>query len=223
MADASSAPGVITVAIVEDQTDVREGLKFLIDRTNGYACRLAFGTMEAAIDWLAKPGTRPPQIMLVDIGLPGMSGLEGMRRLKEHHPDLRLVALTVYEDDGKIFEALCAGASGYLLKKTPPARLLECLQEVMRGGAPMSPEVASRVISLFRDIRPPEQTDYHLTPHELRLLKLLSEGHTYKTAAAELRSSVNTVGFHMRSIYTKLQVHSKSEAVAKALRQRIVR
>jgi DNA-binding NarL/FixJ family response regulator len=223
MADAPLAPGVITVAIVEDQTDVREGLRFLIDRTNGYACKSAFGTMEAALDWLARPGTTSPQILLVDIGLPGMSGLEGMRRLKEHHPDLRLVALTVYEDDGKIFEALCAGASGYLLKKTPPARLLECLQEVMCGGAPMSPEVASRVISLFRDIRPPEHTDYHLTPHELRLLKLLSEGHTYKTAAAELRSSVNTVGFHMRSIYTKLQVHSKSEAVAKALRQRIVR
>jgi DNA-binding NarL/FixJ family response regulator len=152
-----------------------------------------------------------------------MSGLEGMRLLKQRYPDLRLVALTVYEDDGKIFEALCAGASGYLLKKTPPARLLECLREVMSGGAPMSPEVASRVISLFRNIRPPDHTDYHLTPHELRLLKLLSEGHTYKTAAAELGSSVNTVGFHMRSIYTKLQVHSKSEAVAKALRQRIVK
>jgi DNA-binding NarL/FixJ family response regulator len=223
MADAPSEPGVISVAIVEDQTEVREGLKFLIDRTDGYSCRFAFGAMEAALDWLARPGTTPPRIVLVDIGLPGMSGLEGMRVLKERHPNLRLVALTVYEDEAKIFEALCAGASGYLLKKTPPARLLECLQEVTTGGAPMSPEVASRVISLFRDIRPPDHTDYHLTPHELRLLKLLSEGHTYKTAAAELRSSVNTVGFHMRSIYTKLQVHSKSEAVAKALRQRIVR
>jgi DNA-binding NarL/FixJ family response regulator len=223
MTDAPSSPGVITVAIVEDQADVREGLKFLIDRTDGYSCRSAFASMEETLSWLAKPGTAPPDIMLVDIGLPGMSGLEGMRILRQRHPDLRLVALTVYEDDGKIFEALCAGASGYLLKKTPPARLLECLREVMSGGAPMSPEVASRVIALFRDIRPPEHTDYHLTPHELRLLKLLSEGHTYKTAAAELRSSVNTVGFHMRSIYTKLQVHSKSEAVAKALRQRIVR
>jgi DNA-binding NarL/FixJ family response regulator len=223
MADAPPPAGFITVAIVEDQADVREGLTFLIDRTEGYSCKSGFATMEHAVDWLARVGTTPPDIMLVDIGLPGMSGLEGMRLLKQRYPDLRLVALTVYEDDGKIFEALCAGASGYLLKKTPPARLLECLREVMSGGAPMSPEVASRVISLFRNIRPPDHTDYHLTPHELRLLKLLSEGHTYKTAAAELGSSVNTVGFHMRSIYTKLQVHSKSEAVAKALRQRIVK
>ena len=209
---------MITVAIVEDQADVRDGLRFLIDRTPGYACKSAFRSMEDALKGFAQSGAVIPDVALVDIGLPGMSGLEGMRVLKQRYPELRLVALTVYEDDGRIFEALCAGASGYLLKKTPPARLLEGLREVMSGGAPVSPEVAKRVIALFREIRPPEHADYHLTPHETRLLKLLSEGHTYKTAAAELGSSVNTIDFHMRNIYAKLQVHSKSEAVAKALR-----
>jgi len=131
--------------------------------------------------------------------------------------------LTVYDDDKRIFDALCAGACGYLLKKTPPARLLECLQEAAGGGAPMSPEVPRRVVSLFREIRPPEEASYQLTPHEIRLLKLLVEGHNYKTAAVELNLSVNTIRFHMKSVYEKLQVHSKSEAVAKGLRQRIVR
>jgi DNA-binding NarL/FixJ family response regulator len=118
---------------------------------------------------------------------------------------------------------MCAGACGYLLKKIPPARLLESLKEVVNGGAPMSPQVARRVIALFREIRPPEGADYHLTPHEVRLLKLLVEGHNCKTAAAELGVSINTIRFHMRSIYEKLQVHSKSAAVAKSLRDRIVR
>ncbi len=118
---------------------------------------------------------------------------------------------------------MCAGACGYLLKKTPPARLLESLKEAVNGGGPMSPEVARRVIALFREIRPPGDADCHLTPHEIRVLKLLVEGHNYKTAALELAVSVNTIRFHMRSIYEKLQVHSKSEAVAKALRGRIIR
>ena len=131
--------------------------------------------------------------------------------------------LTVYDDDERIFGALCAGACGYLLKKTPAARLLECLREAVDGGAPMSPEVARRVITLFREIRPPQHADYHLSPHETRLLKLLVEGHNYKTAAVELGVTVNTISFHMRHIYEKLQVHSKSEAVAKALRNRLIK
>jgi DNA-binding NarL/FixJ family response regulator len=151
-----------------------------------------------------------------------MNGIEGIRRLKERHPDMPLLMLTVYDDDEYIFDALCAGACGYLLKKTPPSRLIECLREAIEGGAPMSPEVARKVIKLFRDVRPPERADYQLTPHEVRLLKLLVEGHNYKTAAAEVGVSVTTVAYHMRNIYDKLQVHSKSEAVAKALRHRLV-
>src|SRR5215216_3329460 len=211
----SSPTDLIKVAIIEDQHEIREGLRFLIHSTEGYNCVGGFESMEEALPVL---GGNLPDIVLTDIGLPDMSGIEGTRLMKERWPDLVVVALTIYDDDERIFEALCAGASGYLLKKTPPARLIECLKEAMDGGAPMSPEVASRVVSLFRTIRPPEKADYHLTPHEVRLLKLLVEGHSYKTAAAELRSSVNTVGFHMRNIYRKLQVHSKSEAVVKAMR-----
>lgn len=211
--------GEIRVALVEDVRALREGFRLLIDGTEGFRCTASFRTMEEAID---KLGPDPPDVLLTDIGLPGMSGIEGVRRLKERHPDLTVLMLTVYDDDERIFDALCAGACGYLLKKTPPARLLESLKEAASGGAPMTPEVARRVVALFREVRPPERADYHLTPHELRLLKLLVEGHNYKTAAAQLGISFNTVCFHIKQIYEKLQVHSKSEAVAKALRGRLV-
>jgi DNA-binding NarL/FixJ family response regulator len=210
---------VIRTAIVEDQRDIREGLTTLINGTEGYRCTGSYRSMEEALEGIRR---NMPDIALCDIGLPGMSGIEGIRILKERHPELQLLMLTVYDDDDRIFDALCAGACGYLLKRTSPARLLEGLTEAATGGAPMSPEVASRVIRLFRDIRPPERADYELTPHETRLLKLLVEGHNYTTAAAELGVSYNTVKFHMRRIYEKLQVHSKSEAVAKALRDRII-
>src|SRR5262245_10582311 len=212
-------PGVIRTAIVEDQRDIREGLTMLIDGTPGYKCTGSYRSMEEALDRIAAD---TPDVVLCDIGLPGMSGIEGIRILKERHPRLSLLMLTVYDDDDRIFDALCAGACGYLLKRTGPARLLESLREAVSGGAPMSPEVASRVIGLFREIRPPERADYDLTPHETRLLKLLVEGHNYTTAAEELKVSYNTVKFHMRHIYEKLQVHSKSEAVAKAMRERLI-
>src|SRR5262249_26881521 len=210
----SSGPPVIKVAIIEDQRDIRECLTYLINGTEGYRCTGSFQSMEDALDRIGK---QLPDVVLSDIGLTGMSGIEGIRILKERYPDLLYLMLTIYEDDERIFDAMCAGASGYLLKKTPPARLIESVREAVHGGAPMSPEVARRVISLFREMRPPERADYQLTPHETRLLKLFVEGHNYKTAAADLGVSVNTVNFHVRSIYGKLQVHSRSEAVAKAL------
>jgi DNA-binding NarL/FixJ family response regulator len=209
----------IKVAIIEDHHKFRECLEFLLNSTTGFQCVGSFRTMEEALE---KIKFALPDVALVDIGLPGMSGVEGVRILKERYPGLLMLMNTVYDDDRRIFEALCAGASGYLLKKTPPAKLLESLKEVIEGGAPMSPEIARRVLYLFRDIRPPEEASYQLTPHELRLLKLLVEGHSYKTAAAELGVSVKTISFHLQKIYEKLQVHSKSEAVAKALRNRLV-
>jgi DNA-binding NarL/FixJ family response regulator len=213
-------PGdVIKVAIIEDHHRFRECLEFLLNSTDGYRCVGSFRSMEEALE---KIKFELPDVALVDIGLPGMSGVEGVRILKERYPALLMVINTVYDDDERIFEALCAGASGYLLKKTPPTRLLESLKEAIAGGAPMSPEVARRVLSLFREIRPPENVDYRLTPHELRLLKLLVEGHSYKTAATKLNVSAKTISFHLQKIYEKLQVHSKSEAVAKALRNRLV-
>ena len=210
----------VRVATVEDQREIREGLRFFIDNAPGFRCVGSFGSVEEALPALTPASV---DVVLMDLALPGMSGIDGIRVIKDRHPTLKLVALTVYEDDDRIFEALCAGASGTLLKKTPPPRLFECLQEVVTGGAPMSPEVAAKVVALFREFRPPSLAEYHLTPHEARLLGLLTEGHGYKTAAAALGSSVNTVAFHVKSIYAKLHVHSKSEAVAKALRHRLVR
>ncbi len=209
---------IIKTAVVEDMRDIREGLATLINFTEGFVCTGAFRTMEEAINRLKY---EIPDVLLSDIGLPGMSGIEGIKILKEIYPQMTVLMLTVYDDDERIFDALCAGASGYLLKRTSPTKLFENIREAVSGGAPMSPEVAMRVIRLFRDIRPPERTDYELTPHETRLLKLIVEGHNYTTAAAELRVSYNTIKFHMRHIYEKLQVHSKSEAVAIAMRDRL--
>ena len=214
------SPELIKAAVIEDQREIREGLRALIDGTSGYGCAGAFRTMEEALERVAR---EKPHVILVDIGLPGMSGIDGIPHLHERCAEARILVLTVYDDDDRIFSALCAGACGYLLKGTPPTRLLESLREAVAGGGPMSPEVAARVIRLFRDFRPPEPADHDLTPHEVRLLKLLAEGHNYKTAAAELKVSVNTISFHMKHIYEKLHVHSKSEAVAKALRSGIVR
>jgi DNA-binding NarL/FixJ family response regulator len=210
----------IKVAIIEDLREIREGLAMLIDMTDGFRCTGRYGSVEQAI---AGIGRDLPDVLLSDIGLPGMNGIEGVRIFKEKYPDLVVLMLSVYDDDERVFDALCAGACGYLLKKTPPARLIESLNEAVAGGAPMSPEVARRVVTLFRDFRPPKHADYDLTPHEMRLLKLLVEGHNYKTAAFELNVSVNTVSFHLKKIYEKLQVHSKSEAVAKALRDGLIK
>ncbi len=209
----------ITVAIVEDMKDLREGLVALVNGTLGFRCIAAYRTME---DALAKVGASLPDVVLTDIGLPGMSGVEGIRILRERYPDLPILALTVYDDDDDVFDALCAGAAGYLLKNTQPARLLEAIREVAEGGAPMSPDVARRVVRLFREFRPPERADYHLTHQETELLKLIVDGHYYKTAADKMGITRRTVAFHLRNVYTKLAVHSKTEAVAKALRERLV-
>ena len=213
-------PPIINVAIIEDRRDIREGLAVLVNGTEGYRCTGAFRSMESALENI---GRDLPHLALVDIGLPGMSGIEGIRILGDRYPGLLMLVLSVYNDDERIFDALCAGACGYLLKNTPPARLLASLEEAVMGGSPMSPQIARRVVTLFRDNRPPETPDCQLTHHETRLLKLLVDGHSYKSAAKELRVSVHAISFHMRSIYDKLQVHSKSEAVSKAFRHRLIR
>jgi DNA-binding NarL/FixJ family response regulator len=209
----------INVTLIEDERDVREGLTVLINGSPGFRCAAAFRTME---DALRSIGGRVPDVVLTDIGLPGMSGIDGTKVLKERYPNLPVVALTVYDDDDDVFAALCAGASGYLLKNTTPVRLLESLKEVASGGAPMSPSIAHRVIRLFRNFRPPETSTHNLTSQETQLLKLIVDGHTYKTAAGELNIAVRTVSFHLQNVYRKLQVHSKTEAVAKALREHLV-
>lgn len=209
----------LRVVVIEDLREIREGLAALINGTAGYACVASYGMMETA---LARIKSDQPHIILTDLGLPGMSGIEGIERLREIFSETPIIALTIYDNDEQIFNALCNGANGYLLKNTPPARLLEALREAVEGGSPMSPTIAARVVNLFRQFRPPEHADYHLTPQETELLKLLIEGHHKKTAAREMNISFHTVSFHLKNIYQKLQVHSKSEAVAKALREKLV-
>jgi DNA-binding NarL/FixJ family response regulator len=209
----------VRVAIVEDGREIREGLVTLIAGSPGFVCTGAFDSMEPALEALNRAA---PDVVLIDLGLPRMSGIEGIRALKARHPTLAIVVLTIYDDDERIFQALCSGACGYLLKKTPPERLMEGIRDAIAGGSPVSPEVARRMIAIFRDVHAPAAGSEPLTPHEVRVLRLLVDGHNYKTAAVELGVTVNTVAFHMRRIYEKLHVHSKSEAVAKALRHRIV-
>lgn len=215
--NAPSTPD-LRVIIIEDLREIREGLRVLINGTSGFNCVAAYGSMESA---LARIAHDAPDTILTDLGLPGMSGIEGIERLRQIFPAVPIIALTIYDNDREIFNALCNGANGYLLKNTPPARLLEALKEAVTGGAPMSPPIAARVVKLFREFRPPEHADYRLTPQETELLKLLIEGHHKKTAAREMKISVHTVSFHLKNIYEKLQVHSKTEAVAKALRERL--
>jgi DNA-binding NarL/FixJ family response regulator len=210
----------IKVAIIEDDKKILDGLALLIGGTRGFVCTGAYPSVERALQSIE---ASLPDVVLIDLGLPGISGVQGIQILKRCYPKITTLVLTVYEDQERIFDALCAGACGYLVKGTSPARLLESLSEAMAGGAPMSPHIARRVIEHFRVQDPSKGNGYDLTPHELRLLRFLVDGHHYQSAADQLGVSVNTIRFHLRHIYEKLQVHSKSEAVAKALRERLVR
>jgi DNA-binding NarL/FixJ family response regulator len=207
------------VAIIEDDRATREGLGMLINGTPGYRCVAMFRSVEDALRAL---GGDAPDVLLLDIDLPGMPGSDGVKIIKQKYSSVEILMLTVHAEEGKVFESICNGACGYLLKETPPAKLLEAIGEAHRGGSPMSPEIARKVVTLFQKTGPPEKVDERLTPQEVRLLKLLVEGYSYQGAADRLNISVNTVRDYIRSIYDKLHVHSKSEAVSKALRSRII-
>ncbi len=217
---------IIKVVVVDGPGEFRDCLCALINGTECYRCADSYSTVEQALEGIdikmngaGASTVAPLDLVLVNIAI---SGIEFIRILKEKYPALPVVVLTEIDDDGKVIDAFYSGASGYLLKTTAPAKLLESIREAASGGAPMSPEIARRVIELFRNIRPSIRSNYELTPHERRVLKLLVEGHNYKTSAKVLGVSVNTVSFHVRRIYEKLVVHSKSEAVAKALRHNLV-
>lgn len=216
----ATMPDVLRVAIVEDERDTREGLAALIRGTAGLLVVGAWRSMEDALDQI---GASRPDVVLADIRLPGKSGIEGVADIRAALPDLPILMLTVYDDTDSVFRAICAGACGYLLKDTPPARLLEAIQEAHDGGSPMSSAIARKVVRMFQRIAPPTGPDHTLSPRELEVLQLLADGHSYKTAAAELDLSIDTLRFHVRHIYEKLHVHSKSEAVLKAFRRGILR
>lgn len=211
-------PDPIRVAIVDDDEPLRDGLAVIIGTTRGYQSVGRYGSVEDALRGLAAASAH---VLLLDITLPGMCGTEGVRVLKERFAGLEVVMLTIYADQDKVFESICNGASGYLLKNTPPARLLEGIRDVLDGGAPISPEIARKVLGVFRESRPVHSDD-PLTPQEVRLLGLLADGYSYRSAGDDLGITVNTVRNYVRSIYDKLHVHSKSEAVSKALRSGII-
>jgi len=211
---------IIRTGIVEDEPETREGLKFLLNHAPDLECHHAYESVEAALPQI---GHNSPQVLLLDIGLPGVDGIEGVRLLRQRLPAMAIVMLTVFRDEDRVFRAICAGACGYLLKTSAPERILSAIREVAAGGAAMSPEIAVRVLDLLREepgTHPAEPGN--LSPQERRLLRLLAGGHQNKTAGVELGISVHTVGFHLRSIYGKLHVHTRTEAVARALRDRLI-
>jgi DNA-binding NarL/FixJ family response regulator len=191
----------------------------IIDAEPDLRCR---GVYESAEQALRSLGGLPAEILLLDIHLPGMDGTEAVTVFHQRHPSMCIVMFTVFADDKRIFTSLCNGATGYVLKKTPPSKLLQALRDARDGGAPMSPEIARRVIELFRRMRPRELNDEPLTGTETRLLGYLAEGNSYQVAAERMEISINTVRDHVRSIYGKLRVHSKSAAVSKALRAGLI-
>jgi DNA-binding NarL/FixJ family response regulator len=210
--------GPLRVAIVEDDRRSREGLALLIGGTPGYSCVGSFDSVEGALGATIAP---PPDVLLLDIDLPGMSGSEGVRVIQRQWLSTQILMLTVYAERDHVFESICNGACGYMLKQTPPARLLEAIREAHDGGAPMSPEIARQVVTLFRRTAP-AMAGTPLTPQEVRLLGLLAEGYSYLAAGGQLNISVNTVRNYIRTIYDKLHVHSKSEAVSQAIRKGII-
>lgn len=212
---------MINVAIVEDNSTIREGLSALINGTEGYKCVGSFGDAET---FLQKLNLLNINVVLMDIGLPGMNGIEGVKNAVVKNPELSILMLTVYEESEFVFDALCAGACGYLVKKTPPIRLLEAIKDANDGGSPMSSRIARQVITAFKEGKGAsiDEDEFDLTEREVSVLNLLADGFNYQEIAENLFISVDTVRHHIRNIYKKLHVHSQSEAVAKAIRRKII-
>src|ERR1700685_3745392 len=206
----------INVSIVEDNEDLRATLVRLINKAEGFQCVSQYGTAEAALEGLPKDR---PQVVLMDINLPGMNGVECVRRLKQIAPEISAVMLTAYEDTENIFNALAAGATGYLLKRAPRAELLDAIREVRRGGSPMTTHIARKVVQSFQKAAPAEQTGEALSAREQEVLDHLSQGFLYKEIAEKMGISYETVHTYIRRIYEKLQVRTRTEAVAKFLRR----
>ena len=203
----------IHIAIVEDDDEIRQTMRLIIDGTPGFFCKQSFPDGESALSTLCEVDV---DFVLMDINLPGKSGIEVTRILKSKQPELDIIMLTVQSDDDSIFESLCAGASGYLLKDTSPADLLVHIREVHEGGAPMSGQIARRIINSFRIIENP------LSTRETEILKMLSKGMNYKEIAEEIFLSPHTIKTHIKNIYSKLHVNNRAEAIYKAIKQKLI-
>ena len=204
----------INVVIVEDDRQIREGLSHVLNTAPGCQCVGSFSSAEAA---LKNVKSLDPQVILMDIGLPGMNGIECLRQVKQSMPAISVVMLTVFEDDDRVFDSIVAGADGYLLKKTPASKIVDSLRDVRNGGAPMSNQIARRVLDMFRKDPRADETS-GLSKREKEVLEKLAEGCTYKEIASNLFVSPTTVRCHIRNIYEKLHVHSKTEAINKVFR-----
>jgi DNA-binding NarL/FixJ family response regulator len=212
-------PRPVTIGIVEDDHRARDLLVYLLDSTRDLRVLGQWPSVEAM---LAAGTTEALDILLLDIQLPGMSGIEGLGPVRERYPDTTVLMLTVFEDEEKVFQALCQGAHGYLLKNTEPVRLLDYIREAHAGGSPMSPDIARKVVRVFRKVAPPRRAEHDLSPQQVRLLALLAEGRSYQSVAREMGISINTVRGYVRIVYEKLHVHSRSGAVAEALRSGVI-
>ena len=205
----------VSVGIVDDKRALRDGLAVLINGTPGFRCLGAWGSVREALHGLPSGGA---DVLLLDIGLPEISGIDGVAQFKARFPGMQVLMLTVFEEREKVFESICNGASGYLLKKTPPGNLLTAIREARNGGAPLSPAIARKVIGMIQAIGGPEKLEHELSPQQIRLLGLLADGHTYQTAADAMGISLNTVRDYVGKIYERLHVNSKTAAVRKAMR-----
>jgi DNA-binding NarL/FixJ family response regulator len=212
---------MITVLIVEDNKIISSSLAALINGTEGFSCPAVYGNCESLFSDNRLHST---DVVLMDIALPGMNGIEGVKIIKEKYPEVNVIMLTIYEENQHIFDALCAGACGYLVKKTPPAQLIEAIKDVCAGGSPMSSGIARKVTSLFynNNFIKNITEESLLSSREKDVLSALSAGKSYQEIADSLFISIDTVRHHIRNIYSKLHVHSQSEAVAKAIRKGLI-
>src|SRR6185436_18246381 len=210
----------IRVAIFEDNNNMREGLYQLINGSSGFTCTGAFPNCDDLIRRIEKSN---PDVIVMDIEMPGISGIEGVKLVKEKFPEMKILMETIFEDDKKIFDSICAGAEGYILKNTAPSEILDAIKEIYEGGSPMTPTIANRVLKMVKSQRTSDSKNiFNLTDREKEILSCLVEGMSYKLIADECTISIDTVNVHIKNIYKKLQVHSKSEAVAKAIKGKIV-
>ena len=210
----------IRVAIFDDNKNLLDSLFQLINGSSGFECVGAFPNCNELLSDMKKAN---PDVVLMDIEMPGMTGIEAARLIKEKYPEVRILMETIFEEDDKVFASICNGAEGYILKNTPPSLILEAIREVYEGGAPMTPSIASKVLKMFRSHTSPIKNDSsNLTTREKEILSCLVDGMSYKLIADKCFISIDTVGGHIKNIYEKLQVHSKGEAVAKAIRRNIV-